>query len=59
MVEYTELQLLEIMGQNYNYLRRNYSKLREGYPNRFVVISDGKAICSESNAEKLKREIKK
>jgi len=56
MSQPNELQLLTEMKKDEEFLKENYGKLRESYPDEFVALKDGKVI---DNAPKVKILIKK
>jgi len=51
-----ELQLLKEMKKDEEFLKENYSELREEFPDKFVALKDGKVI---DNAPKIEILMKK
>ena len=54
-----ELELLQETKNDETYLKENYRKLREQYPDKFVAIKNGKVIAEDSNMKILKTKLEK
>jgi len=54
-----ELELLKETKNDEAYLRDNYGKLRERYPDKFIAIKDGNVIAEGSNMSVVLAKLKK
>jgi len=53
-----EMQLLLEAKIDDNFLKDNYSKLKEKYPDKFIAVKNGKVIAEGSNMDTIKAELK-
>lgn len=54
-----ELQLLIEMKKDEEFLKENYSKLKEQYPDKFIAIKNGKVIAEGINMDIVQDKLKK
>ena len=53
-----EMQLLIEAKNDENFLKENYGKLKEKYPDKFIAVKNGKVIAEGSDMDTIKIELK-
>lgn len=54
-----EMAMLEAAEKDNEYLHRNFEKMQEEYPNKFVAISERHVIAEGSDSEDVIKEVEK
>ncbi|MEM5778041.1 MAG: DUF5678 domain-containing protein [Candidatus Aenigmatarchaeota archaeon] len=58
-MESQELQILKEMKEDEEFLKENYSKLREKYPDKFIAIKKNKVIADGADIDTVKKKLEK
>lgn len=54
-----EMAMLRTVEEDNEWLQRNFGKIQEQHPNRFVAISEGQVIADGESSEDVMKEVEK